>query len=144
MKIYEAQNVLISYYDQTQHIICVKVTGQWTWEDAHHAISQVNEVIKTNPDRDFYTIYQFMERVSIVPKGSAFANLRSLAVVDLDNEQLLLFVGISALLKKFLDIVGRVYGLRQVLEKYRFVNTMDEALAMIRAHQSEHSPQTIS
>lgn len=138
MALLESSNFVLDWYDDTQTILYMKITDRWTWSDAIRGINRINETISAT-ERDIYTIYHFAERVSMVPQGSAFTNLRSLVTVDLPNERLLFFVGINPLLRKFIDIVGGVYGLRSALEKYRFPGSLEAALNTISEHKAQQT-----
>lgn len=129
----------IRWYDDARTILLVHVQKPWKWEDAHEGIGVVNDTIRATA-HNVYTVYYFEKQVPMVPKGPAFANLRSIMAVDLPNEQLLIFVGGSMILKRFIDIVGKVYGIGQAVSKFKFVSTLDEAAALIAAHKAEKQP----
>lgn len=136
----ETARYTIRWYDDAQTILYLEILQPWTWEDAHHAIGVVNDTVRQTP-HDVYTVYHFGPHVPMLPKGPAFANLRSLMSVDLPNEQMLVFIGGSMILKRFMDIVSKVYGIRQAVTKFHFVTRLEEALALVSAHKAQQAQE---
>ncbi len=137
----EGDSYKIGWIDPEQTIILIQITGTWSWKQAHMVVEQINHLIASTK-HDVYPIFEFSPRANNIPPGSVFSQVRKMMGENHDNEPLNIFVGINPLLRKMIDIVSRAYNLCGVHTKYRFVNTLDDALDLIAQNRS--SPPSTS
>lgn len=130
----ELNGLRLGWYDDDQTILMLEVSNYWTWTEAEILVSTINETILAT-EKKIYTIYLFSPEYNVVPRGKGgFGSLRRMMRVDPPNEQLLILVGSNLFLKRLIEIVSEI-GLRAAFDKYRFVVSLDEAIAAIAEHQ---------
>ncbi|HRF97675.1 MAG TPA: hypothetical protein PLZ51_20855, partial [Aggregatilineales bacterium] len=84
-----------------------------------------------------YTIFEYItDQSTLLPKGTNILNIRHLVEFDPPNEQLVIFIREDSLTRSLLTILAKVYSMNQLINKYRFVHTWDEAMAQIEAHKT--------
>jgi hypothetical protein len=127
----------LSWYDAEKTIIVLEVTGPWRWEEAFSVIPLLNRLVEAQPHPVYSLYYYRVVSASLLPKGAGLTNLRKLVEFDPPNEKLVIFIRQDTLTRNFMNLVSRVYGLRQVLQKYRFVSTWEEALHQVAADRAE-------
>ena len=66
----------------------------------------------------------------------AFSNIQRLIKQDDTKEDLFIFTGQITLLKALINSATKVYGLFNLASKYRFAETLPEALDIIEKHKS--------
>jgi hypothetical protein len=129
-EIARGDNFLLTWHDDERTILLFEVLGAWTWDEAYKGIGKINETIAA-VDRDVYTIFSFANHAVTFPKGSALPHIRYLLSQEYENERLVIFIGSHSFIQTFLAIVGKIYGLRQVVAKYHFVPSLNAALEVI-------------
>lgn len=133
--IHEGDGYVIRWYDDAESILMVEIARNWTWEEAHEVVGIVNETLFA-ADHNVATVYHLANGVRALPRGgAALPNLRRLMLVDPPNEELIVFIGGGTLLRSFMGVVGKTYGLRAIVSKHRFVATLDEALQKVADHR---------
>jgi hypothetical protein len=127
----------LSWYNPQKTIIVLEITGPWTWDEAFRVIPLLNRMVEAQPHPVYSLYYYRVVSASLLPKGAGLTNLRKLVEFDPPNEKLVIFIRQDTLTRNFMSLVSRVYGLRQVLQKYRFVASWEEALRQVAADQAE-------
>ena len=126
-----------NWHDETHTIIRVDIVGQVTWEAFHILTDRVcDELAKSNQRIDL--IYN--DKVGM-PKGNPMPHLKSSSARMLAHKNLGLVItvssrNISGFTKLIIDILMRAYQ----IDKTRvggFVDTMDEALAIINKSRAQ-------
>ena len=124
-----------NWHDEAKTIIVARPHPNSTWDDAYTGADEISLLIKSVP----HNVYVIMDLTlsSTLPQGVAFPNLQRLINKRLPNQQLTIFVGIGFLMQKFMDMARSMFGLTNIFNTYRFVNTMDEALLTIENHKQK-------
>lgn len=137
--LFETDIVRISWLTETKDIIVMEIKGQWHWEVAITAVETINQHVLARQPDPVYTIYYYqMPKIPLFPRTVKLANLRRLIEIDPPNEQLVIFVRTDSLLQRFINILTKTYGLRHILQKYKFVPTWENAMTEIEKHRASH------
>jgi hypothetical protein len=133
------KHLRIGWYDAEQSILVLQVLGRWTWEDAFHSIVRVlNPIIAAKAPQPVYTVISHERFVKFVPRGGdAIRVLRQVLQTDPPNEVLAIFIRQTDVIRSLLEAVVRISRFASKQDKYRFVNTFEEALACIAAHKAQ-------
>jgi len=124
------------WFNEEKKIILFDIIAPWNWEDAFQAIQEQLE-LADSVDHGVHAIYHF-HNVPTIPRGSGFTNLKRLASMQHPNDRLACFVGTHGLLQAIMNILSSVYGLRDVIQTYHFVETPEEAFKIIADYEREH------
>ncbi len=136
----ETEKYKLYWEDAGKTIIRLDIERGWTWDDAHLALSTMDEVIPA-VGHDVYTIYYFKPGAAALPRSFAMSNIRSLLNSEVPNEKMFIFVGSQSLLSHFITMVTKVYGnVTRNASKLQVSETIEEAFALIEAHK--HSLET--
>ena len=131
----------ISWYDAEQTILLCDVTERWSWEETHAIIKQMNDWVST-VQHGVYTIFHFQRNAAMLPQGrTAMSDVRRIMDTQHPNDELIFFIGASALVTSLVNIAGQVYKMRDIISRFRFVYSMEEALTEIAQHKAEKSSQ---
>ncbi|MDX2077985.1 MAG: hypothetical protein SFZ02_16265 [bacterium] len=132
----EGKNYRIGWLDAGRKIAVLEILGPWKWDEALDIIPFLNEQV-ASVGHPVYTIYEYNgKHMAFLPRGGGILNIRRLVEIDPPNEQLVIFIKQDSLTLNFVNIVFKVYGLRQIVQKYRFVATWEEAMAQIEQHRA--------
>jgi hypothetical protein len=127
----------ISWYDAEKTILVCEVTERWSWDETYAVVGEMNRWCST-VQHGVYTIFHFQNKGVLLPGGkTAIADIRKLIDTEHPNDELILFIGASALVNSLVNIAGQVYGMRNILNRFRFVYSMEEALIKIERHKTE-------
>jgi hypothetical protein len=124
-----------SWLDDDQTIIRLEVSGKWSWQDAVEVVMRVNTIIAAT-SHDLYTIIQFRNR-GFLPEAGSIGPLRRLIDVNNPNEKLIILINAGDFITKLCALISKTYGLMAIFGKFRFVQTLDEALTLIATHKRE-------
>jgi hypothetical protein len=132
---YSTPAVQVGWYDADETIFLLEILQQWTWEELVAGIEAMNAVSRAL-DRPTYGIFVPHRFADAIPKGETmFRELGRLMTHDYAHEQLTFLVGTSDLARVVLRTTARAYNLGHVFAKYRFVASLDDALAEIEQHR---------
>ncbi|RMG89168.1 MAG: hypothetical protein D6712_02255 [Chloroflexi bacterium] len=131
-------NYSIEWLDDNHTIVYIKVLGDWSWEEAHEAISKQVEMAKT-VSHGVHVILDFNNQPTL-PNGFGVHHIRELMTFKAPNELLTVFIGAPRLLSSLLNLIRRVYGLRNIFDMLRFTDNLEEALQEIALFDEEHAP----
>lgn len=127
----------IRWQDDEHTVLLCEIKKRWSWESAHDSVTLMNDECG-KVTHGVYTVYHYLDNIPLLPKGgSAIANIRQLMAVESPNDELYLFVGRNLFLSQLINIASKTYGLRDVVARFRFVNTIEEALTLIEQHKQE-------
>lgn len=124
------------WYNEEKTIVLVRtIDPNWTWKDATEAVQEQVTLAET-VEHPVHIIFHFEERPNMPVKG-AIQNIQKLMNYRAKNEDLGVFINMHRMLTSLLNTVGKVYKLRDLMETYRFVDTMEEALEEIAKYEIE-------
>lgn len=124
------------WVDNAKTILCLELRARWSWDEMTAAIGAVNGTLAQRTGISTYSIAHFLPGVNVLPSGPAISKIGQLVRNDPLHEELAIFVRSQGLLYDFITLASRMYGLQRIFARYRFVNTMDEALALIAEHRA--------
>lgn len=128
----------VDWYDERKTICLItSLQSNWTWDDAIAVVEEQVTLTET-VEHPVHVIFHFPQQINI-PRRGAFQTLPRLMENRAKNEDLGVFVGFHTLLSMLLTTAGKVYGLRNLVEKYRFVKTLDDAFAEIERYERERA-----
>lgn len=119
--------------DDARTIIVSVYEGRWTWEDLHQANAQINAMLEgiTHP----VDYISDMRHGNTLPRGHVMAQAqRVMSSSQASQDSLVVFVGANHFLQALWESFTRVY--RQMANNYRFVDTLEDARALITTHRS--------
>jgi hypothetical protein len=134
MELLRADNFVVRWYDAEHTILVVDILERWTWDDAYEVINCLTAALEAS-ERDVYTIFHFTRRGLMMPRSYALPNIRKF-LVESPNEKLIIFINSGGLLKSLLEILHRTFDVKVIFNKFRFVASMEAALAAIAEHKS--------
>lgn len=133
--IFDNEMFVVHWLDDAKTILLCEVKQRWTWESAQDVIMIMTEQCET-VTHGVYTVYHFHNNTPILPKGgSAIANIRRLMKIEAENDELYIFIGRNQFIARLIDIASKIYGLREALARFRFLETLEEALKTIDEHK---------
>ncbi|MCU0496340.1 MAG: hypothetical protein MUF87_03190 [Anaerolineae bacterium] len=133
--IVQQHNYRLSWFDSDRSVLLCEIVGSWTWGEAHQEIKIITQMIK-GVEHPVYTIFFIGEKAPFLPHGTGAINsIKQLMQHSYPNEQLVIFVKQSMIVRHFVDIVAKAYRLDTERQKYRFVQTMGEAIWLIEQHR---------
>jgi hypothetical protein len=132
-----AMGCTIRWDDPEQTILLCEIDDPWTWEEFTSTVKQQIAMMET-VDHRVHTIFHIKSpRLNI--HGGAISHLKRLMEMTHPNEDQHLIVGAPGLIRSLISTLHKVYGLRQLVESYRFVATLDEAYEFLKQYeQSRH------
>jgi len=113
------------------------LASNWTWDDAKIAIDEQVAMVKS-VEHGVHLIFD-LGKTGNVPVDGTMRRLPKLVFNAAPNELLSFYIGAPVLLKRFLEILEKIYGLRQFTEKFHYVKDVDEALAIIDTYNREQN-----
>lgn len=132
----ETKNYLIYWQDAEHTILVLDVKGGWDWEQAFAALTHFNQTLYDTP-HPTYSLLMFREGTSVVPSGLTLPNVRDLMAMHPPLEQLVILVNPGTFIQSMIQTASRTFGLRAIFGRYRFVNTLAEALQLIQTHRQQ-------
>ncbi|MCA0452360.1 MAG: hypothetical protein LCI00_00070 [Chloroflexi bacterium] len=130
------------WYDTDKSIICVDINGHVTWDEWYEMNNRVINMMATVPHR-VDVIYH--DKVGM-PKGNPMPHLRATSAKLIAQGNLGIIVSvsvrhISGIVKAMVDIMMRAYRMDS---RYNggFVDTIEEAINVIKASRAKNTPQT--
>jgi hypothetical protein len=138
MEIVSEPKYRIRWYDPEKTILLCEVMERWSWEETHSVIQKMNDTCST-VQHGVYSIFHFQKNASLLPQGkTAIGDVRKLIETEHPNDQLIIFIGASTLVTSLVNIAGQVYGMRNIIARFRFVYSLEEALTAVGQHKAEN------
>ena len=125
----------VRWYDPEQTTLWCECSPRWTWIEAQRTVRKINLLCSAIARPTYVVIRCSKDEITSLPAGGAIFNLRQLMLAEPRNNQLVILVGASSLLRQLLLMTGQVYRLQEQLSRYRFVSTPEEAIALIEKHK---------
>jgi hypothetical protein len=134
----------IAWFDLEHTILICEIKETWTWDEAYIVINEMNDLCST-VNHGVYTIFHFQGTTALFPVGgSAINNIRRLASINSENDELVFFVRSNAMVSRLIKIAGQVYKLAELTGHFRFVQNLEEALVLIQQHKNQQKDKTLS
>lgn len=134
----------IAWYDLEHTILICEIKETWSWDEAYIVITAMNDLCST-VQHGVYSIFHFQGTTAMFPVGgSAINNIRRLINIKNENDELVFFVRSNAMVSRLIKIAGQVYKLAELIGHFRFVQNLEEALAMIQQHKNQQKDKTMS
>lgn len=124
-------NYSFGWLDDAETVMCLEITGKWSWDEASDVLLRVNDIIAATP-RNVYSILHFKSSYYL-PQSGSVAPLRRLIAIDNPNELLTILVNTNHFLTRLTHTVSSAYGLGRLFGKYRFTPSLEDALRVIEA-----------
>lgn len=124
------------WYDDDHTILVCDIRDRWTWDEAHAVVHEQLEWMKT-VKHGVHTVFWLHGIPTFPTGGSALTNIRKLMSMEGENEELSIFIGVNRFGQTMADMAGKVYGFRDLLARYRFVSSIEEALDAVTAYEKE-------
>lgn len=137
--LFESYNYQLGWYDAQQTIFYLDVFAPWTWDDVYVLVGDMLGVLETTT-HDFYSVQWFHDGGERLPHGITLPHIKRILGANYPHEQLLILAGVPRW-RPVVTIASqatRIIGM-QDLNKFRFVDTVEEALAMIEEHKSNRA-----
>jgi hypothetical protein len=132
----EGPNFTICWQDAERTILVIDVFDQWDWAQAFDALTSFNQILYSTP-YPTYALLVFRAGTSAVPKGITLPNVRDLMAMNPPFEQLTILVGAGSFIQTMAITVSKMYGLRAIFGKYRFVESIEAGLRLIEDHKRQ-------
>jgi hypothetical protein len=137
------ERYMCQWYDAGHTTILFHVEANWNWTDACEMVEAQIAMMNT-VDHPVDTIFMMrdpdiLKGAYALPSGNTLSQLRRLILMTHPNEQLVVFVGKNMLLEVLINTVSKVYKLAATTNQYRYVQTFDEALALVGNPAPEHA-----
>jgi hypothetical protein len=125
---------LLSWKDAEETIVLFEPADPWEWEDYFEVAQQAQEWIR---EKGYVvdTIYQLPGRIRL-PGGSILSRLREVYATDPENSGMVVVIGASHLIETFVGVITAAMG---GASRFRFVSSMDDALAEIEQARAKRS-----
>ena len=128
--------VITRWHPDVPNVIWIRVIGAWTRTELYQARERVKE-LAASAARDIYTITDFSE-MGPWPENLLFTHIASMLKDPPKNRILALVVAKQDFLNRGRDFIERLQD--NALDSVKNVKSIEEALDIIREHQSQHSP----
>ncbi|MAU13824.1 MAG: hypothetical protein CL607_28665 [Anaerolineaceae bacterium] len=127
--------VITRWHPDIPNVIWIRILGTWTRTDLYQAWERVKE-LATAADTSVYTITDFSE-MGPWPENLLFTHIASMLKDPPENRVLALVVTKQDFLNRGRDFIERLQD--NALDSVKNVKSIEEALDIIREHQSQHS-----
>lgn len=127
--------VIARWHPDVPNVIWIRILGDWTRTELYQAWERVKE-LAAGADTGVYTLTDFSE-MGGWPENLLFTHIAGMLKDPPENRLLALVVAKQAFLNMGRDYIGRLQD--SALESVTNVKSIEEALDIIREHQSRHS-----
>lgn len=129
----------LRWLDDAHTILLLEMFGHWQWGDAAEAVRLQNRVLwaQTVPTDAIILLHG---SIGFIPDGSFFRNLRSI-FEEPTMERWVIIAGRFHIVKTFLELVGKLYGLRGIEMRYKYAETLDDALRLVAIRRRDEANQ---
>ncbi len=138
---HEMKPYRLYWYDKAKSIHVIEAFARWTWDDAHQAIDEQNEILTIAP-HPVYAVIHLLPHVNGLPAGGhigpdAIRNVQWLFENDPRPEELCVVVGNNGLVRDMINIVRWTYNMFDLDMHYLYAGTLSGAANIIAAHQAQ-------
>ena len=135
-----ADNFAIKWHDESQTVVVCEIYSLWTWDDAYHMARAMRDLCQS-ATHDVSVIIYFHSAASVLPIGSLRTHLRNVVTGELPNVKLAILVGAQVYLSTLTFLATKICRASNLLERVRFVNTLEAAFAQIQSSSQVSSIQ---
>lgn len=131
----------VSWYDDAHTILRIRIYGKPTWDEYDRAMDLVEAHVAASPHR----VDLVLDDEVGMPPGNPMPHLKNALAKVARHANLGMSMAVSAtnialFPSLMMETAGRLYGID--MKRYgRFVRSMDEAIALIRADRATNPPQ---
>jgi hypothetical protein len=123
----------IRWAEGRRDIILVELSERWTWDDMYHLTQEQIAMMATVTHR-VHTIFYSNARTVQIPTN-IFTNARRLMNMSHPNEDVKIFVSPPPVVKTLLQMLGKLYGLRDLVAKYWIADSMAHAYQLLDQYE---------
>lgn len=125
-----------SWYNPEQSILLIEVSGQaQSWDDLIKIV-QTQQLWFDTIDHKAHSIFDMRTANPRVPRGNTLMSMKKLMEYSHHNEDLTVLLGKYMILRPLIEIVDRAYRMASYTSRYRYVDTMEQALDAIRRYEA--------
>ncbi len=123
-------NATTEWNDNEKTVLVLEVRAdKWNWDDAFNIMRDF-KIRAESVEHSIYTVIIFHDTPS-TPDSTVFRNIRQMTRLRANNEILTVFVGTNSLFRTIFNTVNKIYLLKNIFDKFRFVATKEQAIALI-------------
>ena len=128
----------VRWGNEEKTIVLGELIGDWTWDDFYQLTKTQIALMDTVDHRVHLIIFDQNERIKMPP--GALSHLKRLINMAHPNEDRVVIVNIPAVAKALLDILRKIYGVRELVEQYIFVPSLEDAYAALDEYEKNRVP----
>ncbi len=132
--VYESDIYDIYWYDAPKTILVLNAKATWDWSHAHKAFRHFNQIMGGRGGQTYAIIHVESVARILPPSKTIATHVRQLFAEDPSHEELTIYVGVAYYLQRFMSILLNAFAIPSE-SKYRFVRSMDCAMAVIAEHR---------
>jgi hypothetical protein len=121
--------VKVYWYDDEKTMLYYVADQNWRWESFYEVMSQIQTLTEQKQD-PFYLIADFT-RLHSLP-AQALIHFRYLSDQIPPNMSTVAMIGVSPIIRRLYGSFARVYSKITVILDMRFVDSLDEAVALLK------------
>jgi hypothetical protein len=125
-----------SWYNAEQTILVIEATGQAESWDELIKLVQTQQEWFDKIDHKAHSIIDMRNASPRVPRGNALLNMKKLMDYSHRNEDLTVLLGKHVILRPLIEIVDRAYRMANYTSRYRYVDTMQQALEAVERYEA--------
>jgi hypothetical protein len=129
--IFETQTIRAVWVDEQHTISLIKVLEGFDWSIIRKAYQLTDEAQQKQEVPTYTITCNGQSKFRFPLNGSIFTNLREVINMDIPNKRLRIVVCPNDMVRRFLVMTNKMYGLQEQFNKYRFVKTMDDAMRLV-------------
>jgi hypothetical protein len=127
--------VQFSWHNAEQTILLIQVGGQaQSWDELAEIIVTQQQWLDSITHLA-HTVFDLRRVSSRVPRGNALLSVKKLMDYSHPNEDLTVLLSKHVILRPLIEIVDRAYRMSHLTSRYRYVDTMEQALAAIERYE---------
>lgn len=139
--LHETHNWRIYWYDEAQTTLLIEIFDTWTWQDADDGVQTVvNQVEGTTAET--FLIVHFVGAGTKIPKNFSIDIMGRIMKTTLNFVGTVIVATSNPLLQSFVDFNGLTRRLPSSVIRFHFVNSLENALALINSIKSERHPDS--
>ncbi len=123
----------IKWDNEEKTIILFEIEPQWEWDKLHEMVKEQVAMMAT-VNHPVHTII-YTQGENIVVPTNALSNFRRLINLTHPNEDGVVIVGGPTLVQTLFSMLNKIYGVRDVIDRFMFVSTMEEAYAALEEYE---------
>lgn len=126
------------WWDEDKTILVIEILKPWVWESMYDLHRRTNKLLD-EMEHETYTILYISDVAGQFPSDNQLSikHLARLIALDPSNEELIFFTGNVKFLKILIKISDKLHKLAQKTGKYRYAETIEDALVAIEQYKSK-------